>query len=120
MDSGLWQLVWVDREQRKPGSVKQQHGRIEEVAEVSMGLETTLAGKLRQLRLDERDTYPQTLFMRVINVGSLLLNLLLGEVREYVVQELEDGVIQSWVEAKRIAEELNDSIIVAARDAMRN
>ena len=56
-ESGLWQQVWVDRERRKPESAMQQHGRIEEVPEVSMGPETTPAGKLRQLRLEETKTH---------------------------------------------------------------
>ena len=42
-----------------------------------------------------------------------------GEVRAYVAQESEDGVIEGWVEAKWAAEEMEDSITVAARDAMR-
>ena len=36
-----------------------------------------------------------------------------------MAQESEDGVIQGWVEPKRTAEELQNSINVAARDAMR-
>ena len=36
-----------------------------------------------------------------------------------MAQESEDGVIQGWVEAKRTAEEMEDSITVAVRDAMR-
>ena len=36
-----------------------------------------------------------------------------------MAQELEDGVIQGWVEAKRTAEEMEDSITVAVRDEMR-
>ena len=39
--------------------------------------------------------------------------------RAYVAQESEDGIIQGWVEAKKRAEEMEDSIPVAARDAMR-
>ena len=46
---GLWQQVWVDREQRKPESAMEQHGGIEEVTEVSMGRETRPPGKLWQL-----------------------------------------------------------------------
>ena len=42
-----------------------------------------------------------------------------GEVRAFVAQELEDGVIQGSVEAKRAAVDMEDSITVAARDAMR-
>ena len=36
-----------------------QQGRIEEVTEVSMGPETTPAGKLRKLRLEETRTHPR-------------------------------------------------------------
>ena len=39
--------------------------------------------------------------------------------RAYVAQESEDGVIQGWVEAKRAAENMEDSITVAARNAVR-
>ena len=35
-----------------------------------------------------------------------------------MAQEWEDVVIQGWVEAKWTAEEMEDSITVAARDAM--
>ena len=117
--SGLWQQVWVDRERRKPESAIQQHGCIEEVTEVSMGPEMTPAGKLRQLRLEETRTHPQTPFVGAVTVGLLQLNLRPGEVREYVAQELEDGVIRGWVEAKWTVEEMEDSITVATRDAMR-
>ena len=37
----------------------------------------------------------------------------------YVAQESEHGVILGWVEAKRAAEEMVDSIMVDERDAMR-
>ena len=118
-ESGLWQQVWVNRERRKQESAMQQQGRIEEVTEVSMGPETALVGKLRQLRLEETKTHPQTPFVGALTVGPSQLNLQPGEVRAYVAQELEDGIIQGWVEAKRTAEEMEDSIMVAARDAMR-
>ena len=36
-----------------------------------------------------------------------------------MAQESVDGVIQGWVEAKRTVEEMEDSITVAAMDAMR-
>ena len=39
--------------------------------------------------------------------------------REYVVQEMDAGVIHGWVEAERTAEGMEDSITVAARDALR-
>ena len=84
-----------------------------------MGPETTPAGKLRQLRLEETKTHPQTPFVGALTVGPSQLILRLGEVRVYVAQESEDRVIQGWVEAKRAAEEMEDSITVAARDAMR-
>ena len=119
-ESGLWQQVWVERERRKPESAMQQHGRIEKVTEVSMGPETTPAGKLRQLRLEQTKTHPQTLFVGALTVGLSQLILRPGEVRAYVALESEDGVIQGWVEAKRAAEDMEDSIMVAARDAMRN
>ena len=118
-ESGLWQLVWVIRERRKLESAMQQKGRIEEVTEVSMWPETTPAGKLRKFRLKEKRTDPQALFVGALTVGPPQLNLRPGEVRAYVAQESEDGVIQGWVEAKRTAEEMEDSITVAARDAMR-
>ena len=118
-ESGLWQQVWADRERRKPESAMQQHERIEEVMEVSMGPEKTPASKLRQLRLEETNTNPQTPFVGALTVGPSQLILLLGEVRAYVAQESEDGVIQGWVEAKWAAEDMEDSITVAARDAMR-
>ena len=35
-----------------------------------------------------------------------------------MAQELEDGVIQGWVEATRMAEDKENSITVAARDAI--
>ena len=57
--------------------------------------------------------------MGVLTVGPPQLNLHSGEVRAYGAQESEDGFIQGWVEAKRTAEEMEDSITVAARDAMR-
>ena len=109
----------MNRERRKPELAMQQQGRIEEVTEVSMGPETTPAGKLRQLRLEETRTHPQAPFVGALTVGPPQLNLRPGEVRAYVAQELEDGVIQGWVEAKRTTEEMEDSIMVAARDAMR-
>ena len=118
-ESGLWQQVWVDRERRKPESAMQQHGGIEEVTEVSMGPETTPVGKLRQLRLKETWTHPQTPFVGALTVGPPQFNLRQGEVRAYVAQESEDGVIQGWVESKRMAEEMEDSIAVAAWDVMR-
>ena len=118
-ESGLWQQVWVEKERRKPESAMQQHGGIEEVTEVSMGPETTPAVKLRQLRHQETWTHPQTPFVRALTVGPPQLNLRPGEVRAYVAQESEDGVIKGWVEAKRTAKEMEDSIAVAARAAMR-
>ena len=118
-ESGLWQQVWVNRERRKPESAMQQQGRIEEVMEVSMGPEAAPAGKLRQLRLEETRTHTQTPFVGARTVGPPQLNLCPGEVRAYVAQESEDGVIQGWVEVKRTEEEMEDSITVAARDAMR-
>ena len=96
-ESGLWQQLWVDRERREPESAMQQHGRIEEVTEVSMGPETTPAGKLRRLRLEEMKTHPQTPFFCALTVGPSQLILRPGEVRAYVAQESEDGVIQGWV-----------------------
>ena len=117
-ESGLWQQVWVDREWRKPESAMQQHGRIEEVTEVSMGPETTPAGKLRQLRLEATKTHPQTPFVGALTVGPSQVILCPREVRADVAQESEDGVIQGWVEAKRAAEDMEDSITVTARDVM--
>ena len=117
-ESGLWQQVSVDRERRKPESAMQQHGRIEEVTEVSMGLETMPAGKLKQLRLEETKMHPQTPFVGALTVGPSQLILHPREVRAYVAQESEDGVMQGWVEAKRAAEDMDDSITVAARNAM--
>ena len=84
----------MDREWRKPESAMEQHGRIEEVMEVSMGPETTPEGRLRQLSLEETKTHPQTPLVEVLTVGSPQLNLRPGEVRAYVVKESEDGVIQ--------------------------
>ena len=118
-ESGLWQQVWVERERRKLESAMQQHGRIEEVTEVSMGLETTPAGELRQLRLKETKTHPQTPFVGALTVGPSQLILRPREVRAYVAQESEDGIIQGWVEAKWVVEDMEDSFMVAARDAMR-
>ena len=80
-ESGLWQQVWVNSERRKPESAMQEPGRIEEVTEVSMGPETAPAGKLRQLRLEETKTHPQTPFVGALTVGPLQLNLPPGEVR---------------------------------------
>ena len=68
-ESGLWQLVWVNRERRKLESGMQQQGRIEEVMEVSLGPETAPAGKLRQLRLEETRNHPQTPFVGALTVG---------------------------------------------------
>ena len=79
-ESGLWQQVWVNRERRKAETAMQQQGRIEEVTEVRMGLKTTLAGKLRQLRLEETKTHPKTPFVGALTVGPLQLNLCPGEV----------------------------------------
>ena len=118
-ESGLWQQVWVDRERRKLESAMQQHGRIEEVTQVSMGPETAPAGKLRPLILKETRTLPQTPFVEALTVEPGLLNLGQGEVRAYVAPESEDGALQGWVEAKRTVEEIEVSITVAARDAMR-
>ena len=119
-ESGLWQQVWVNRERRKLESMLQQQGCIEEVTEVSMGLEMMpVAGKLRQLRLKEMKTHTQTPLVGALTIGSLQLSVRLGEVQAYVAQESEDGVIQGWVEAKRKAEDLEDSITVAVKDAMR-
>ena len=118
-ESGFWQQVWVDRERRKPQSAMQQHERIEEVTEVSMGPETTPAGKSRQFRLEETKTHTQTPFVGAMSVGPSQLVLRPGQVRVYVVQELEDGVIQGWVEAKWAAEDMEDYITVAMRYAMR-
>ena len=36
-----------------------------------------------------------------------------------MAQESEDGIIPGWVEGKRTAEDMEDSIMVAARDVMR-
>ena len=109
----------MDRERRKPESAMQQHRRIEEVTEVRMRPETTLAGKLRQLRLEETKTHPQTPFVGALTVGPSQLILFPGEVRAHVAQESEDGVIPGWVEEKRAAEQMDDSNTVAVRDAMR-
>ena len=84
-----------------------------------MGPETMPAGKLRQLRLEETKTHPQTPFVGALTVGPPQLNLRPGEVRALVAQECKDGVIQDWVEVERTAEEMEDSITVAARDTMR-
>ena len=116
-ESGLWQQVWVDRERRKPESAMQQHGSIEEDTEVNMGPETTPADKLRHLRLEETKTHPQTPLVGALTVGPSQLILRPGEVRGYVAQESEDSLIKGWVEVKRAAEDMEDSIMVAARDA---
>ena len=118
-DWSLSQQVWVDRERRKPESAMQQHGPIEEVTEVSMGLEMALVGKLRQWKLQERKTHPHTQFVGELPIGPPQLNLGPGKVRVYVAQESEDGVIKGWVEKKRTAEEMADSLMVSARDAIR-
>ena len=118
-ESGLWQQVWVNRERRKPESAMQQQGRIEEVTEVSVGPETTPAGKLRHLRLGETKTHPQTPFVVELTVGPPQLNLLPGVETAYVAQESEDGIIQGWVEANRTATDMEDSITVEAIDAMQ-
>ena len=57
--------------------------------------------------------------VEALNVGLPQSNLFPREVRGYGAQESEDGVIQGWVEAKRTAEEMEDSITVVARDVMR-
>ena len=59
-----------------------------------MGPETTTAGKLRQLRLEETKTHTQTPFVGALTVGASQLNLRSGEVIAYVEQESVDGVIQ--------------------------
>ena len=118
-DLGFWQQILVDREQRKPEFAIQQHGLIDVVKEVSMDPETTPAGKLRQLRHKETTTHPETPLLRALTLGAPQLNLCPGEVRVYVTQESQDGIIHGWVEAKRTAEEMEDSNMVAARDAMR-
>ena len=118
-ESRLWQHVWVDRERRKPESVMQQHGRIQEVTEVSLGPETMLTGKFLQLRLEGVRTHLQTLFVGALTIRPPQLNQHPGGVRAYVAQETDAGVIQGWMEANRMVEEMEDSITVAARDAIR-
>ena len=110
----------MDRERRKPDSAMQQQRRIEEVTRGDKGLEATPASKLRQLRLKETKTHIQSPFVGVPTVGPSQLNLRPGKVRACVAQESQDGVVQGWVEAKRMVEDMVDSITVAARDAMRN
>ena len=83
------------------------------------GAETRPAVNLCQLRLKEMITHSQTVLVGALTVGLPQLNLRPGEVIVYVVQESEDGAIQGWVEAKRTGEQNDDSIPVAARDAMR-
>ena len=73
-DLGLLQQVWVERERMKPESAMQQHGRIEEVKEVCMGLETMPAGKLRPQRLEQNKTHPQTQWVGQLTVGPPQLN----------------------------------------------
>ena len=68
-ESGLWQQVRVNRKRRKPESAIEQQGHIEEVTEVSIGPETTPAGKLRQLTLEETKTHPPNPFVGVLTVG---------------------------------------------------
>ena len=84
-----------------------------------MGPATTPAGKLRQLRLEQTRSHPQTPFRGALTLGPPQLNLRPGEARAYVAQESEDGVIQGLVEVKRTAEEMEASITVAATDALR-
>ena len=118
-ESGLWQQVWVIRARRKLELAMQQQGRKEEVMAVCMRPETTPASKLRQFRLEESKTHPQTPFLGALTVGPPQLNLGPGEVGAYVAQESEDAVIQGWVEAKRTADEMKDSLTAAAWDAIR-
>ena len=118
-ESRLWQQVWVDMEWRKPEAAVQQHRRIEEVTEGNMWPETTPVGRLRKLTRKETKTYPQTPFVGALTIGLSQLNLRPREVRAYVAQESEEGVIQGWVKAKRTVEDMEDSIMVATRDAMR-
>ena len=119
-DLSLWQQFWVNRERRKPESAMQEQRRIEEVTEVSTGQETMPAGKLRKLGLKEKMPHPQTPFVGAQPVEPPQLNLCPGEVRAYMTQESEDVIIQGWVEAKRTAEEMKDSITLTPRDPMRN
>ena len=62
-----------------------------------MGPETTTAGKLRQWRLEETRTHPQTPFVGALTFVPPQLNLCQGEVRAYVAQESKDGIIHGWV-----------------------
>ena len=64
------------------------------------------------------ETHPQSPFVGALTVKLTELNLPSGGVRAYVAQEAGDGVILGSVEAKRTTEEMQDSISVAARDAM--
>src|SRR5437588_9283589 len=97
-----------------------QPGRREEIKELGPETTPSLAGKMRHLRLEEAGPSTRaTPFMDTLTVESAQLNLRPGDIPAYVAQKSPDGAIRGWVEAKRTANEMEDSITVSARDYMR-
>ena len=59
--------------------------------------------------------------MGVLIVGSRGLDLRPGEIRSFVAQESEEAEVEGWVEAKRTADQMEDTITMGpgAQDTMR-
>jgi hypothetical protein len=98
--SGMWQKVWVE-EERKQRELQMAGGPGEE-----NGGGTAV---VRQLSVrDVRETAGEG------DPASLVSTLTLqpGEVRELVAVVNEHGAVQGWVEAKRTADDMEDTIVV--------
>ena len=96
----------------------QQQELVEKITEVNIGLETTPAVMLRQLRVEETKARTQTLFVGALGMGSLQPYLRTREIRAYVAPESKDVLLRGWVEAKSTEEDMEATITVAARSVM--
>jgi hypothetical protein len=100
--SGMWQREWVEQERKKKESQMTGGPGIEAPVVASGGV-------VRQLVVQEvEETEP-----RVKSTSSVLtLTLQPGEIRELVAVVSDDGDVQGWVETKRAADDMEETIVV--------
>ena len=101
-----------------------QRSRIEEVPDhppPPLPAADSGSGKVRALTLEEIPREQVSPMVGALIVGSSGWDLRPGETRSFVAQESEEGEVEGWVEAKRSADQMEDTITVGqgAQDTMR-
>ena len=109
--SGLWQQNCVDRQRGKPES-QMQRNRIEGVPDHPTPPSPATdsgSGKVRALTFKEIPHEHVSPGLGVLLVGSRGLDLVPDEIRSFVAQESVEGELDGWVEAKRTADQMENT-----------